>query len=229
MKDVDRALFNSFKQRFDLGLFDPEASYEWPTADDIGTSESWALTLKASQEGIVLLRNDNQFLPLSKGTRVAVVGPHANAQEVMTMPKHSVPNCPSGKMDCIQSPFDAMAAINGRKHTQVAEGCDLFDKSQADFPAALALAKAADVVILALGIETCGMNPAHNPKSGSHKCYHGYTDTYIFPNQYLEEEAHDRTTIQLPEVQQKLASQVFQLGKPTVVLLMPWATAKSRA
>lgn len=29
MEDVDRALFNSLKQRFDLGLFDPESSYEW--------------------------------------------------------------------------------------------------------------------------------------------------------------------------------------------------------
>jgi len=31
MKDVDRALFNSLKQRFDLGLFDPVDAYDWPS------------------------------------------------------------------------------------------------------------------------------------------------------------------------------------------------------
>ena len=35
--DVDRALFNSFKQRFDLGLFDPKEAYDWPGKEDIGT------------------------------------------------------------------------------------------------------------------------------------------------------------------------------------------------
>jgi hypothetical protein len=35
MEDVDRALFNSLKQRFDLGLFDPKEAYAWPTNDDV--------------------------------------------------------------------------------------------------------------------------------------------------------------------------------------------------
>ena len=30
MSHVDRALYNSFKQRFDLGLFDPQEAYAWP-------------------------------------------------------------------------------------------------------------------------------------------------------------------------------------------------------
>ena len=70
MADVDRALFNSLKQRFDLGLFDPRESYAWPGRDDIGTAESQALSLQASRESLVLLRNDNSsVLPLSKGSR----------------------------------------------------------------------------------------------------------------------------------------------------------------
>ena len=43
--DVDRALFNSLKQRFDLGLFDPKAAYDWPGRDDVGTDESAARVL----------------------------------------------------------------------------------------------------------------------------------------------------------------------------------------
>jgi beta-glucosidase-like glycosyl hydrolase len=66
MADLDRALFNSLKQRFDLGLFDPKDAYAWPTADDVGTDASAAMSLMASQESIVLLRNDRQLLPLPK-------------------------------------------------------------------------------------------------------------------------------------------------------------------
>ena len=113
MADVDRALFNSFKQRFDLGLFDSKDAYAWPTADDVGTDESAALSLQASQvrlhiivnalienvgkyqsrmlykipqESIVLLRNDRNLLPLPRGKRIAVLGPHANAQKVLVQP-----------------------------------------------------------------------------------------------------------------------------------------------
>jgi beta-glucosidase-like glycosyl hydrolase len=53
MDDVDRALFNSLKQRFDLGLFDPEDAYQWPDNDDVGSDASAALSLTASQESIV--------------------------------------------------------------------------------------------------------------------------------------------------------------------------------
>ena len=56
-------------------------------------------------------------------------------------------------------------------------------------------AKEADYVILGLGIETCGMDPAHNlnPKAHGGKigtCYQeSLTTGYVFPDQYLELEA----------------------------------------
>lgn len=51
MDDVDRALFNSLKQRFDLGLFDPKEAYDWPTRDDIGTDASMELALQVEKNG----------------------------------------------------------------------------------------------------------------------------------------------------------------------------------
>ena len=71
------------RRRFDLGLFDPKDAYAWPTADDVGTDASAAMSLTASQESIVLLRNDGQLLPLPKGKKIAVVGPHAGAKKVL--------------------------------------------------------------------------------------------------------------------------------------------------
>ena len=41
---------------------------------------------KIPQESIVLLRNDQNLLPLPRGKRIAVLGPHANAQKVLVQP-----------------------------------------------------------------------------------------------------------------------------------------------
>jgi beta-D-xylosidase 4 len=226
MTDVDRALFNSLKQRFDLGLFDPEDSYSWPTNDDVGSDASAALSLKASQESIVILRNDDSLLPLPTGKRIAVIGPHANAQEVLVQPYPFSPFCPDNTLDCIVSPAAAISKLNGgaggQQWTRVATGCDLFANNTANFSEAIALAKDADYVILALGIETCGMTPAHNVNPARPgRCFQEkLTTDYVFPDQYLELEAHDRTIIDLPEIQHRLAAEILALNKPTVLFLL---------
>ena len=230
MSHIDRALYNSFKQRFDLGLFDPKAAYAWPGRDDVGTDESAELSLNASRSSIVLLRNDLGLLPLPKHKRIAVIGPHATAQKVLVQPYPFSPFCPDKTLSCIKSPVDAISEINdgpaGQSWTRTAPGCDLFNTSTAGFAEALALAKEADYVILGLGIETCGMDPAHNlnPKAHGGKtgtCYQeALTTGYVFPDQYLELEAHDRTTIDLPQIQHDLAKAVLALNKPTVIFLM---------
>jgi len=223
MSAIDRALFNSLKQRFDLGLFDPFDAYEWPTVDDYGSQSSWDMSLLASQEALVLLRNDNALLPLRKGQKVAVIGPHVNAQATMTQPYPAVPYCADG-LSCIKSPSASIAAINGDDSTSSSLACDLFDPSEDGFAEAIELAKEAEVVVLMLGIEVCGFNSSHNLNpQASHKggCYQEKsTSGYVFPDQYLELEAHDRTDMTLPKVQQRLASEVLKLGKPVLLVLI---------
>ena len=82
---IDEALYRSLKIRFLLGLFDPidEQPY-WqipPTA--VNTNDSQALNLLLTLKAMVLLKNDNSTLPFSKGSKVAVVGPHANATQAL--------------------------------------------------------------------------------------------------------------------------------------------------
>lgn len=179
----------------------------------------------------MILRNDRGLLPLTPGRRVAVIGPHATAQQVLVQPYPFSPFCPDNTLDCIVSPADAIASINAAgtdphaeatdQWTKVAPGCDLFFNSTANFSAALAAAADADYVVLALGIETCGMNPAHNvnPLRPGRCFQEKLTTDYVFPDQYTELEAHDRTVIDLPDIQHKLAAAVLNLGKPTVLVL----------
>ena len=85
-KDVDQALYYTLWTRFKLGLFDPpdKNPYSKIGLDQNDTPEHRALALKLAEESIVLLKNDG-ILPLdrSKIKRIAVIGPNANATDVL--------------------------------------------------------------------------------------------------------------------------------------------------
>ncbi|MWC27829.1 glycoside hydrolase family 3 protein [Paenibacillus sp. MMS18-CY102] len=76
--DLDKALSNTFRVRMRLGEFDPQELVPYAAIDDssLMKPEHQALSLKAAQKNIVLLKN-NGALPLdaSKLNNVAVIGP----------------------------------------------------------------------------------------------------------------------------------------------------------
>ena len=85
MADVDAAVANTLKVRFELGLFDDPSKQPLAQlgAKDVGTNASSQLNLRATAESLVLLKNANSRLPLSVGKNIAVVGPHANASRFL--------------------------------------------------------------------------------------------------------------------------------------------------
>lgn len=78
--DLDRALTRVLASRFSVGEFDPASSVSWTSvsSDLLNCEAHQQLALKAAQEAIVLLKNDNGFLPLSKEKSVAIIGPQGN-------------------------------------------------------------------------------------------------------------------------------------------------------
>eukprot|EP00930_Biecheleria_cincta_P068790 TRINITY_DN56620_c0_g1_i1.p1 TRINITY_DN56620_c0_g1~~TRINITY_DN56620_c0_g1_i1.p1 ORF type:complete len:828 (-),score=123.36 TRINITY_DN56620_c0_g1_i1:71-2341(-) len=217
MGDVDRALFNSLRIRFELGLFDPTADQPyWKLGQsDIGRADGKELNLRAALSSLVLIQNPLGLLPLRQGQRIAVIGPHANAsmdliqtdtgavcpQAANNNWTHRSGNSEPSSFYCIKSPYQAIDELNRALHgtTIYAKGCNLSTDIAGGFDEALSAAKAADVVILGLGIserEDIGIN------------------------RFLEREAHDRDSIDLPPVQKNLASSIVALGKPTIVFLL---------
>lgn len=81
-EEIDQALFNTFRVRFLLGEFDPAElnPYAHIGEEAMMTPEATALSLEAARKSIVLLKNDNQTLPLSKTStgNVAVIGELGN-------------------------------------------------------------------------------------------------------------------------------------------------------
>lgn len=77
MKRIDEAVSRILRVKFQLGLFEnPFPEKELIT--NIGTEQHTIANLKASQESIILAKNDDDLLPLKKDKTVFVTGPAAN-------------------------------------------------------------------------------------------------------------------------------------------------------
>jgi beta-glucosidase len=84
--EIDRALKRLFDARFRLGMFDPPELVPYAkipfSAND--SSEHRQLALDAARESIVLLKNENNTLPLRKDLKsIAVIGPNADEVQVL--------------------------------------------------------------------------------------------------------------------------------------------------
>ena len=82
--DINTALTRLFTARFKLGMFDPEemVSFSNIPIESVGSKEHLDLALEAAQQSLVLLKNDG-LLPLSENTKVALIGPNADNEDVL--------------------------------------------------------------------------------------------------------------------------------------------------
>jgi beta-glucosidase len=85
MNDIDTAVKRMLSAKYDLGLFHDPYRYcdEKRAKTEIFTTENRKFAQKVATESFVLLKNDNQSLPLKASQKVALVGPLADAKENM--------------------------------------------------------------------------------------------------------------------------------------------------
>ena len=84
--DIDVNVRRILRSRFELGMFDPAEKLPWANLglDDLSSPAHTELAKKAAREAIVLLKNDNDVLPLRKDNiTIAVVGPNADNARVI--------------------------------------------------------------------------------------------------------------------------------------------------
>jgi beta-glucosidase len=84
---VDASLKRLFNIRFRMGMFDPDdrVPYAQTPVSVLESPEHKAHALKMAQQSIVLLKNENNLLPLNRSTvrKIAVVGPNADSESVL--------------------------------------------------------------------------------------------------------------------------------------------------
>jgi len=189
---VRQAAKRAFLANMRTGMFDPLESSEWTSigAEAINSSAHQAILYDAALQGLALLRNENATLPLQRGTRVAVLGPMGQEQEGLLSNYAGDQSCWDMTYNCLQTIADAITQANTPGSTTQAKGVDALSPDKSGIPAALALAKEADVVVLVLGT-----------------------------NRTLEHEGIDRPITTLFGLQEDFGKQVLAIGKPTVLVL----------
>jgi beta-glucosidase len=84
--DIDVALKRLFTARFKLGMFDPAEMVPFNSIpySNNDSPENRALSVETARQSLVLLKNENNTLPLKKDLKtIAVIGPNADNAEVM--------------------------------------------------------------------------------------------------------------------------------------------------
>ncbi|KAJ7531269.1 hypothetical protein O6H91_14G038400 [Diphasiastrum complanatum] len=147
--DVNTALSNLLTVQMRLGLFDGDPTrqpYGELGPKDVCTNEHQQLALEAAQQGIVLLKNDANILPLSssKFRTLAVIGPNANVTNTMIGNYAGIP--------CKY--ITPLAGLQSYATTLYAQGCaNVACKDGSLINAATNVASEADATILIIGLD----------------------------------------------------------------------------
>ncbi len=199
---INNAVKRVLKLKFELGLFDDPYRYS-DTAREKETlmhPEFVQTARQMARESIVLLKNEDDLLPLKQEKKVAVIGPLAKDKD------SPIGNWRAqGKANSAVSLYEGLQnALGVSVNLQYAEGVKLSlgpntfhqklkieENDRSGFSEAISIAKSAHVVIMALG-ETA----------------------------YMSGEGRSRSEIDLPGLQLALLKEIYQVNKNIILVLM---------
>ena len=198
---LDDAVRRILRVKYELGLFDDPYRYldNKRSVSELGSEDNMKVALEAAKKSIVLLKNENQLLPLKKqNQKIAIIGQLANDKN------STLGNWRSQvEYNSAVSVVEGMKKYKGNK-TIYQKGVDLYygetnfhnrvkinynDKS--DFSKAMLAAASSDVVVMVLGEE--------GHQSG---------------------EGRSRTDIGLPGLQMELLKEIKRVNKNIILVVM---------
>ncbi|MFC5973666.1 glycoside hydrolase family 3 N-terminal domain-containing protein [Halomarina salina] len=209
---LDEAVRRVLRTKFEKGVVDEPTVDADAAADAFHTDAATDLTERAARESIVLLKNDDDLLPLDAGLdSVAVVGPKADdGPEMMGdyayaahYPEQEVATNATTPLDAVEARADA----DGFDVTHE-DGCTTTGPSTEGFDAAADAAADADVALAFVGARSAvdlserDVDDADNP---------------TLPT---SGEGSDVTDLRLPGVQQDLVERLHETGTPLVVVVV---------
>jgi beta-glucosidase len=216
-RDIDRALRHLLTIRFRLGMFDPEDQVPYTSIpfEANNTPANQALALEVARQSLVLLKNENGFLPLSKDLKsIAVIGPNADDELVLRGNYNGTPSESITVLGGIWSLVPASTQVH------YVRGCEILTPGQEDFKEAVRIAAESDVAVLVLGLSQ-QVEGEEGQREGN-------------PEGVFSQ--GDRKTLDLPGEQEALLKVVAETGTPVVLVLLSgsaiavnWADQHCRA
>lgn len=148
---INESVRRILRVKFRMGLFDNPFRFCDAVKEKnvVANSEQRAAALELAQASLVLLKNSNQCLPLSKQIKkLAVIGPLANSKKE-----------PLGSWEQFGDTNSVVTVLEGLKAQMpqvtisYTQGCSINNSGETDFSDALKVAANSEVIILVLGEE----------------------------------------------------------------------------
>ena len=203
---VDRAVRRVLELKFRLGLFDHPYIDLAQAERVVHSPQHQQLALQAAREGIVLLKNQNNLLPLKKNLKsIAVIGPNADDRwnQLGDYSPSEVPQKVTTVLDGIKQ------AVSPATQVMYAKGCEVIGGKE-DFSKAVEAARQASVAVVVVG--------EHPGNAGTGN---------VHPT---DGEGYDVASLDLTGEQEDLIKAIQATGTPVVLVLIngrpisiPWA------
>lgn len=203
MATIDKRVAEVLRVKFRLGLFDQPYVTNPKASDKVGGIErNIEFVKQMQQQALVLLKNEDNLLPLDKEKikKVLVTGPLADEANFMT--SRYGPN----RLETVTVLEGLRRYLKGTAEVKYAKGCEIVDagwpateilpvsmteQEKQDIAEAVRQAGESDVVIAVLG-----------------------------EDEYRTGESRSRTSLDLPGRQQQLLEALYATGKPVVLVLI---------
>ena len=192
---IDHAVRRILRQKFRLGLFEHPLVDAERAEEMVHAQRHQEVAYQAAREGVVLLKNDNQLLPLSKDIQsIAVIGPNANHEKNLL-----------GDYTSIRVTQDIVTILEGVRSklgpstsVRYVQGCDVVGDDLNEIEQARQAAAQSDIAVVVVG-ENEWRTAGKRGTVG---------------------EGYDAATLELTGMQQELVQAVYNTGTPTVVVLV---------
>jgi beta-glucosidase len=196
---VDRSVRRVLREKFRLGLFEHPYIDAEQAVRTVHSHEHQDLALNAAREGIVLLKNEQNLLPLKKDLKsIAVIGPDADNSS------NQLGDYTSRKV--LQPVVTILQGIKEKVGPQTkvyyAKGSNVLGNDRSGFQDALQAAKRANLAIVVVG-EQFGPNESNDRERSA-----------------TDGEGSDVASLDLTGLQEELVQAVSATGTPVVVVLI---------
>ena len=205
--EIDVAVKRILKMKFEMGLFEHPYVDAAQAKQLVRSDNNKAVALQVAREVITLLKNQNHVLPLSKNKKVLVCGP--NADNVYNMLGDYTAPQEDGNVKTI------LAGIRSKlpaSQVTYVKGCAVRDTTASNIAEAVAAAKEADVVVVAVGGSS-----ARDFKTSYKETGAAVTDSKTISDMDCGE-GFDRATLTPLGHQMQLLKALKATGKPLVVV-----------
>lgn len=201
---IDKSVIRLMITRMKLGMFDDEEDVPFSKIpyEINDCKEHREFAIEVSKKSLVLLKNENNILPLdkSKVKSIAVIGPNANSRDALIGNYYGDASRYVTVLDGIRE------AVSEDTRIYYAEGCHLYMEKPtlaergAGFAEAISAAERSDVVVMCLGLDATiegEQGDVSNDYAGG-----------------------DKPDLNLPGLQQELLEAVHKTGKPIILILL---------